>query len=440
MSRLLRALERHWFAPASLRDLGVVRAVVFGAMLLVFYPEWDLTALMTRSPAELYKPLPMLKLFLLPLGWGARPPAELVVGVWYLGLGACLLAALGLWTRWSGLAAFLAVVFLTAHNYSFGEMHHTEALVVMAMGLLALGPSGRAFSLDALRRRRRETRERGRFLPLDPADDVSADAYWPLQAVRWMFGIVYLSAGASKLLYGGLEWMNGHTLAFYFAADGARWNMDIALWLAQFPRLLAPMSAGAVLLEATFFLAILFPRLTRPYVFGGLALHASAWLIQHAYFLPYFCAYAVFVDPVRRNPIFGPARPLPEPPPLAERWAVLFDGLCPLCMRSMATLEQLDGRGRLRYVDIERDWATASALAPEVTHEAAVERMHVVAPDGRIFRGFHAVRALAVRLPAAWIAVPFLYLPGAAWLGTRAYDALARRRLRVTCRVDTCAV
>ena len=36
MRRFLRALDRHWFAPAPLRDLAFFRITVVAAQLLVF--------------------------------------------------------------------------------------------------------------------------------------------------------------------------------------------------------------------------------------------------------------------------------------------------------------------------------------------------------------------------------------------------------------------
>ena len=36
MRRLVSALDRHWFAPASLRELAFVRIVVFGSQTLFF--------------------------------------------------------------------------------------------------------------------------------------------------------------------------------------------------------------------------------------------------------------------------------------------------------------------------------------------------------------------------------------------------------------------
>ena len=44
--------------------------------------------------------------------------------------------------------------------------------------------------------------------------------------------------------------------------------------------------------------------------------------------------------------------------------------------------------------------------------------MIVRTPDGAIYGGFDAFRAMARVLPGLWPLLPFLYLPGARWIGT----------------------
>lgn len=114
-----------------------------------------------------------------------------------------------------------------------------------------------------------------------------------------------------------------------------------------------------------------------------------------------------------------------------------------MCVGSVNRLRRLDWAGRLAYGDA-RDGAVLAAH-PQVDPARALERLHleVPAPDGRaprILDGFHALRWMAGRLPALWILWPFLWLPGAAAIGTRVYDRIAGNRFVFGSCTDDCAL
>lgn len=117
--------------------------------------------------------------------------------------------------------------------------------------------------------------------------------------------------------------------------------------------------------------------------------------------------------------------------PEGKQAVVLYDGDCRLCQKSVALLQALDWLHCLRYVNV-RDPAARQTVALPVPLERLLEEMHVLAPDGQSYsHGFRAFRWLAWRLPLLWFLLPFLYLPGAAWLGQRFYLWVARRRFRL---------
>ncbi|MGC8722663.1 MAG: thiol-disulfide oxidoreductase DCC family protein [Acidobacteriota bacterium] len=109
---------------------------------------------------------------------------------------------------------------------------------------------------------------------------------------------------------------------------------------------------------------------------------------------------------------------------------VLYDGECGLCRAQALWLRRLDWRRRLRWEDFHE--SAARGTCPAGLGREALERsLHVVAADGRLFRGFLALRRLALCLPALWPFVPLLYLPGAASLGEPLYRLVARNRHRL---------
>jgi predicted DCC family thiol-disulfide oxidoreductase YuxK len=85
-----------------------------------------------------------------------------------------------------------------------------------------------------------------------------------------------------------------------------------------------------------------------------------------------------------------------------SRTEVYYDGACPVCSREIATYRRAEGAEALCFVDVSRPDAT---LAPGLTREAALARMHVRRADGSLASGAAAFAAL-------WSA-----LPGWAWLG-----------------------
>jgi predicted DCC family thiol-disulfide oxidoreductase YuxK len=112
---------------------------------------------------------------------------------------------------------------------------------------------------------------------------------------------------------------------------------------------------------------------------------------------------------------------------MSAKALVFYDGDCSLCTASVRRLEALDAFGRLEYRDI-RD-PQVFARHPQIDPARALKRMQLLAPGKSApLEGFHAFRWIAARLPALWIAVPFLWIPGASWIGSWIYDRIARSR------------
>ena len=77
------------------------------------------------------------------------------------------------------------------------------------------------------------------------------------------------------------------------------------------------------------------------------------------------------------------------------------------------------------------------ARFPAVSYEACMQAMHLVSPDGRIYKGFEAaVRAVATRPILGWIAYVY-YLPGLRQMIDCMYAFIARRRYRLFGRTET---
>lgn len=122
------------------------------------------------------------------------------------------------------------------------------------------------------------------------------------------------------------------------------------------------------------------------------------------------------------------ARPAPS--------VLLYDGACPFCRRASLRLLRWARPGAV----VRRDFTQPGALddCPGVTMQACLEAMHLVTPDGRVYRAFEAgVRVLMTR----WWLRPIVaayYLPGLRQLCEAIYRRIARNRTR--CTDETCSI
>lgn len=322
LRRMLALLDRHWFAPASLRDLALVRIIAFASQTMVFlwYPVTLREQLRQATDApDLYEPLLILRLLLAPFGQlGDTPPsAGFLIGVYAVAIVAGVLATIGLFSRPAMLVTTAANAILQAHHYSYGEFHHAEALMIIALGVLAVGPSANVWSVDAVRRRRRTGL---------PAAETSVFARWPLRLIQWMIALSYLSAASAKLSNGGLAWFNGHTMTFHYLTIALEKDRFVPAYMATLPPELhiAP-SVIAWLVEATFLVAILVPRLAWVVVAGGAILHLTVFATMGITFLQNILLYSVFLESLR---LYAPrllfrrgrySSPLTEPVPGGSR-------------------------------------------------------------------------------------------------------------------------
>ena len=239
-------------------------------------------------PDSMYKPLPALQVFLLPFGLDARPSFALLTVIYWITAAAGIGALVGWMSRFSLLLFAAGNTFLQAFAYSFGDLHHREALMIITLWLLALSPAGGVLSLDSYLAsrnspRRKTLRKRSIF------------AAWPLLLVQNLFGLVYLDAALRKLYAGGLDWVNGYTLQYYLYSDASRRGSAFGLWLARQHTAACVLSWVTILWEGTFFLVLIFPRLVWVYLPLGIGLHAGMALAGVASFPQFMALYVVFI-------------------------------------------------------------------------------------------------------------------------------------------------
>ncbi|MBV9079697.1 MAG: DUF393 domain-containing protein [Elusimicrobia bacterium] len=437
MKSIAKWWNDQWFRPAPLLDLAAFRIVAVGAQLLLMI-NWNPLAGEFPHLVQLrylYQPLFVIRILSLPFGWGAFPTMPTLHAIFWATVLFGVLALVGLWTNVVMALFAIGCVYLQGFAYSFQELHHPEALMMLALVTLALSPCGRRLSLDDLLQRLSGVNARPKFHPGDLLAE-SPYARWPIRMMAWLYGLIYLSAAYWKSRNAGLAWMNGYTLQYYLLQDALRFNIPIGLWMASRHGLAVLLSAGAMLFEATFWLVIPFPKLLALYAPAGFGMHAGILLTMKAGFWEYLALYGAFVP---WSAIALRARRTSERQ--AEAPSLVYDGHCYLCLRSMTVIDFFDWAGRVRYHDLEDSASMAKFSDLGIQKEDARREIHLILPGGRIFRGFFAFRRLCWTMPAFWPLLPLFYAPGASIVGPAVYARVARARRRfIVCDTGSCEI
>lgn len=281
----------YWFSPAPLFDLAVCRIVLVGTqvVLLLFYWKYSQDRILSYANLDdqMFLPHPILRLLTLPFGLDFRPSFDFLMYVRYIAIGAGLLAMVGIATRLSLIILFYASLILISHFFSYGEFHHTDAPLVLALAFIILSPCGRVLSIDRYLR----GGSAGGML-----DEESAYARWPILLAQWMFAMIYLSAFLEKLFFiGGFDWVNGYTLMYHMAHNSLWRGSLLGLWMQQHWGLVIFGQITVVALQGTFWISLLLPRLKLIYVPLGFAFHVINILALNAIFWEWIGVYAIFV-------------------------------------------------------------------------------------------------------------------------------------------------
>lgn len=404
--------DRGWaFNLAIFRIVFLVGGALPVALAVLRWSLWILPGL----PRSVWHPVSFYAL--LPIDLLANPLLAQTLAL------ACvvliLLGAVGLFTRWTlGLAAVVSlyVIGLPMNQGKVDHFHH----VVWFIALLAVGPSGRFLSVDALRDAVRAA-DRGHV----ESEHSRGTALLTLRFIWALFGLIYVAPGLAKLhgaLTGG--WATPESLQEILHA---RWlnlrlhSPDPFIPPALLGSLPAPLLTAAGLGVVAFevgVIAFIWLRPVRPFVaLAGLAFHRGSRLVLSIPFSFLTPAYVGLFDwsaiGRRLTRRFGGA-------PLV----VLYDGRCRLCRRAMAILRALDAFDAIEAVasdDLRR------GRYPEVTDEALSHDLHALSA-GASARGYDAYLRIARRVPLLWPAALVMAVPAMAVRGRRLYRAVAGTR------------
>lgn len=305
------AWDRFWFGEGPLLRLAIFRILVL--CMALYALEFHRLSLFQGNAASEFvsrRYVPLYFLELLRIG----PLSQSLALYIYYGLWISIsLALLGLFTRLTCWLSALGMLLWIGMGYSYGQPHHEYGMLAFALLALPFGPVGERLSLDAWLRRRRASRSGAMPVPREWAPG----AMLPLRFVQVSIVIGYLSAGTSKLRFGGLDWMNGYTLqAFMLEFDGA-----LTEHVSSHLSLVRLMSVGVIAIQCSCFLAVIWQPLRWFYVPAIIAVHiGSQYLMDTGTFLGLWMLMACFMDLERVSSFLG------QRMTQGARWRRLFWG------------------------------------------------------------------------------------------------------------------
>jgi predicted DCC family thiol-disulfide oxidoreductase YuxK len=146
--------------------------------------------------------------------------------------------------------------------------------------------------------------------------------------------------------------------------------------------------------------------------------------------------YLLKMPPVRILDEVQRSAALAFAPRLGASDVLIFDGDCRFCIAQVARLKRLARGGNAQAGGdgplVEMPLQTAGLLdAVRVSHDEAMAAMHLVLPDGRIYRGLEAAVQAMRHRPILGKLVMLYYVPGIKQLADLGYRIVARYRYAI---------
>lgn len=284
-SRPLSAWSRWWFTPEAPLNLGICRALFFGAQFIYHlstrFPDW------ASVPPSLNRPVWIFEKLHLPV---LSTTGLLIFEVaWKVSL---LLACFGLFTRVATAVAAIGALYLLGLPFNFGKVYHLASIIIFTSSILAFSRCGDAFSIDALIRRKRG-------LPHPPP---SGEYRWPVRMVWVLMSVLFFNAGMAKAIRGPIfDWIFSENMAIlmtqrHYMNQNALPALNWGLFIAKHPILYMTFAASSILGEVFCFLALFirYPyRLALPLML--LSMQIGIGLLMRVWFTPYMVVYLFWI-------------------------------------------------------------------------------------------------------------------------------------------------
>ncbi|HEY6034690.1 MAG TPA: HTTM domain-containing protein [Kofleriaceae bacterium] len=269
---MIARLRAWWFAPAPAERLALLRIAIGAyATIYVLARSGELIA-SAQLHAGSFAPVGVVRIVAAPVAlWLAIAIAAACV--------ALLIAfTLGIAYRVVAPLAALALLWTLTYRNAWGQVFHTENLVVLHVIALACAPAADAWTL-------------GQKSSVPRAGD-PRDYGWAIKLLAALTAATYLIAGIAKLRLAGMTWLDGEQLRNQIAVDNAREVLfgatpsALALPLLAHPGWFTGFSIGTLAIELGAPLVFLHRRVARVWVILAWAFHLGVLALMHIAF-PY---------------------------------------------------------------------------------------------------------------------------------------------------------
>ena len=225
--------------------LAVVRIAVFGFGALYLAVRSTSIMSVTDLDERRFAPIGPVSLLDDPIGSTALL-ALLVVTI-----AACVAATVGYRWRVSSVVAAVGLAMILTYRLSWGQVLHTENLLVAHAILLAFMPAADAWAVDA-----RELDHQGWDHRGFGARERESWVYgWALQTLAVATVVGYLLAAWAKAKNGGVDWVTGDVLRNHIAYDNLQKKLlgdvssPFASVVVPYGWLFPPMAAASMVIE-----------------------------------------------------------------------------------------------------------------------------------------------------------------------------------------------
>jgi len=202
----------------------------------------------------------------------------------------CLLACMGLFTRFSSImAVFLGFYVMGAPQY-LGKLNHYHHMFWF-LAVLATSRCGDSLSIDRLLTCWK-TKSKNYFLEHTPSVVYSL----PLRFIWILMGILYFFPGVWKIWGGGLDWILSDHLKNYMYYKWMSYDFIPSFRIDQYPLLLKISAGSVILFELSFVFLIFSSRLRYLAVLGGLFFHTMTSVFLNIFFKSLVIFYIAFFD------------------------------------------------------------------------------------------------------------------------------------------------
>jgi hypothetical protein len=276
-----------WFAPAPAERLAGLRILIGGYAFFYLWVRFGEFVAIARLPETQWRGVGVTE-------WTGHLPAGVVIALVVATMIALGAFVLGLGHRYVAPVAAVGLLVVTTYRNSWGMVFHTENLLVLHVGALALAPAADAWSIDAWR---------GWVRPH------TAGHGWAIKLLVALTAATYVLAGIAKLRIAGLDWIDGEQLRNQIAIDNLRKALlgdDIAMLARPFlehPTYFTAFSALTLVLELGAPIALLGGWPARLWALAVWGFHLGVVLLMNIWFL-YPLVFVAF------TPVFRVERPI----------------------------------------------------------------------------------------------------------------------------------